>query len=284
MQQFEKNFEKCKLCSSDQISLYYKDFNNITISICEDCGIQFMNPQYSLDYLKEFYSHYTPEGISADELKSRKAWEFNIELFTQYKPSKGRLLDIGCGNGRSLKMALDKGWKPDGYEIDEDLSNRVKNQTGVYVFSGDFTKIKWPQKHYDVVSMNHVIEHLKSPIEYLNTILTTLKDDGILFIAMPNIHSFSSKSKFILEKLKLKRSKIGRYYDTGHHLFYFTPDSINRFLSKNGYEVIETCNCTNSKITKSGFMEEIRRIMYNVFMWKSTFYIVARKKVLCGGP
>ena len=49
----------CPLCESHKISPYHHDYRGNKFFICKSCGIQFLNPQYTDEYLNEFYSEYT---------------------------------------------------------------------------------------------------------------------------------------------------------------------------------------------------------------------------------
>ena len=275
---FDEPVQLCHLCHSSRIRSYFRDESERSIFICEDCGIQFMNPQYSMAYLNEYYSQYTPADTPEDDLRILNAWRPIIELFEHFTGSKGTLLDVGCGSGHSLQAAVEKGWAATGYEIDPELARRVAGKLGVDVHSGDFTQIGWKPAAYDVVSLSHVIEHLKNPIPYFETIRATLKADGVLYLALPNIYSFSSRGKFFLEKLGLKRKNIGRYYDTDHHLFYYGPRSVRRFLHANGFDVVDMCNHNPHEPRSANPFDRINRTLLNRVHYESSFYVIARKR------
>lgn len=41
----------------------------------------------------------------------------------------------------------------------------------------------------------------------------------------------------MLEKLKLRKKNLGKYYNSDHHVFYYNPSSLAKLLKLNGYEV-----------------------------------------------
>jgi len=278
MVKFDPPLDRCDLCESTDISPFYKDYNGISIFICGNCGIQFMNPQYTSEFLKDFYSRYTPDAKPRDERRLTGNWNYCMDLFERHLPGKGSFLDIGCGYGHSLRTAKERSWDAVGYEIDPELAGRVEKAVGARVVSGDFAQFLKQPKSCDLVSMSHVIEHLKSPVSYLKTIRAVLKDGGLLFIAMPNIRSFSSRGKYILEKLRLKTRHVGRYYDTGHHLFYFAPGTISRFLRANGFTLLAMRNCDFDGTGRSRPFRYLRDKILGGWMWKSTFYVLAAKR------
>lgn len=277
MATFDPPLVHCAICGSDDIREYHRDAGDIRIFRCGGCGVQFMNPQYTSRHLADYYSRYTKAEPEWDE--SLGYWHsLYLKILETYVPSKGALLDIGAGKGHLLAAALRNGWDAKGYEIDCDLARELSAKLGTEVQCGDFTGLGWRNGQFDAVVMNHVLEHLKDPASYLQAIRAMLKENGILFLAVPNIHSLSSRTKFLLEKLHVRTRNIGAYYDTGHHLWYFTPGTLTRLLSGFGFDV---------RYMRSGHrVRPNQSRIARFFMWNvternllhSTFLCIAQKR------
>ena len=276
MKEYDPEFKKCKICGSENIHKYHEDFIGNTIFICKDCHVQFMNPQYTDEYLDEYYSRYTREEPEWDEPMAY-AHNYYLELLEKYIPGKGTLLDIGCGRGHLLKQAKKRGWDCIGYDVDCASVDYFSKKLDVKIYCGDFESINWKQDSFDVVSMHHVFEHLKDPIKYLDIIKSILVNGGILFIAIPNIKSLSSILKFKLEKLGIKKKNIAKYYDTSHHLFYFDPKSLSKILSKQGYKILHLRSGHKVSPNQSMLKRYFHRNVMERIPWKSTFLIIAKK-------
>jgi 2-polyprenyl-3-methyl-5-hydroxy-6-metoxy-1,4-benzoquinol methylase len=75
---------------------------------------------------------------------------------------------------------------------------------------------------YDVIILNHVVEHFSDFNDSISKILNHLKYDGLLYIGVPNIENFS-KFEFQIP-----------------HVYYFTINTLNYYTSKLGLEIIDS--------------------------------------------
>jgi SAM-dependent methyltransferase len=277
MDKYDKKLTVCKICGSDNIHKYHEDFNGNVIFICESCKVQFMNPQYSDEYLKEYYSKYTKEEPEWDE-PLNYGHNFHLDLIEKYISHKGSFLDIGSGKGHLLKQAKKRGWECYGYDVDCSSVEYFSKKLGIKIFCGDFEKIKWIPDSFDVISMHHVFEHLKEPISYLNVINSVLVRGGILFIVIPNIKGVSSKLKFKLEKMGIRKTNIGKYYDTSHHLFFYEPKTLSNILLNNGYKILHIRSGHKVRPYQSMLKRYFLRNFSEKIPWKSTFMLIAKKQ------
>ncbi|RPI15528.1 MAG: class I SAM-dependent methyltransferase [Ignavibacteriae bacterium] len=274
---FGKKLDKCILCSSEKIYHYHTDFNGIDIFRCKNCGVQFMNPQYSDVYLSEYYS-----GYSVDEPQWEEpllyCHDYYLSLIEKYV-NKGNLLDVGSGKGYMLAAAKKRGWEAAGYDVDEKWNEKLSRKLDVEIKSGNFLELEW-KTEFNAVVMHHVIEHLKNPLLYIRKIYELLKKDGVLFLALPNINSRSAVFKRTLEKMGIRKKNTGAYYDTGHHMFYFTPGSLRILLEHNGYEVLTTKSGHAARPNQTALKRSFMRNISDRLLWKSTFLMICRKKEL----
>ncbi len=234
-----------------------------------------MNPQYTNEYLANYYSTYIrDESHIAEEL--RKAHTYCLSLVEKCKPEKGKLLDIGSGNGFLINIARDRGWEPIGHEIDCNSAKEVEKKVNIKMLCGEFSDLNIEEK-FDAITMLHVLEHLKQPEKHIQKVSLVMNKGGILFIALPNIHSRSALFKLFLEKIKLKRKNIAAYYDTEHHLFYFSPYSIRNFLEKNGFEIVRIYSGDNIDLSRNAFLNLLDEKILSKLFWHSSMGVIARK-------
>jgi 2-polyprenyl-3-methyl-5-hydroxy-6-metoxy-1,4-benzoquinol methylase len=274
MKKFDEELHSCVLCGSPEIFLYHLISDNINIFKCKNCKTQFMNPQYTDEYLKNYYSSY-----SSDEPKWEEALlycsDYYLSIIEKYIKT-GRLLDIGTGKGYMLSAAKKRKWHAEGYDVDKQWNEMVSKKLNVNLRSGDFNSLNWEAK-FDVVIMHHVIEHLKNPVHYLNKIHELLNKDGILFLVLPNINSRSAVIKRMLEKTGMRKSNIGAYYDAVHHLFYYTPATISRCVEGSGFKVIFKKSGHAARPNQFRLKRFYMRNISDWLLWKSTFLVVCRK-------
>ena len=204
--EFDEKLDKCIACSSHEITDHMIDFRKISISKCNKCGFQFMNPQFTDRYLSEYYSNYM-EDEDFDYWHEALLYghDFYFSLIEKYI-APGKLLDIGCGNGHLLEAAIRRGWSAHGYDVDKESTQAVSDRLGIEVDYGDFFSANLGDG-YDLITMHQVLEHLKKPNEYLNKVYSLIKNDGYLFVAVPNIRSLSNKIKYSFEQKGIKKKQ-----------------------------------------------------------------------------
>jgi 2-polyprenyl-3-methyl-5-hydroxy-6-metoxy-1,4-benzoquinol methylase len=82
--------------------------------------------------------------------------DFDI-LYLPAHPN-GNLLDIGCGSGRFIALMQKLGWQVQGVDFDLQAV-RVATAKGLKVRLGSLSDQMYPDEFFDVLTMNHVIEH-----------------------------------------------------------------------------------------------------------------------------
>jgi 2-polyprenyl-3-methyl-5-hydroxy-6-metoxy-1,4-benzoquinol methylase len=276
MVKYDDKKNNCIICNSNKIKLHLVDHNDNSIYICNDCGFQFMNPQYTDEYLNDYYSDYTNVNDNYWDESAVYGHNFYLSIMERFvKPAK--LLDVGCGNGHLLTAAIKRGWNATGYDVGEESTRELSEKLGINVFSGDFLSIEF-DNNYDLITLHQVMEHLKDPLPYLKKINEILKRGGYLFVAVPNIKSLSHRFKFFIEKTGLKKKRIGKYYDSSHHLLYFELSTMTKLLGSNGFKIIYSRNCHGSKPGQSSIKRFIMRNITDHLFSKSTFLVIAEKQ------
>lgn len=106
---------------------------------------------------------------------------------------RGNLLDIGCGNGEFLSNMRDLGWQVHGVEPDEHAVRFAKEEFNLELHHGTLQSVGFPESSFDVVTMNHVIEHVHDPIALVKECRRVLKRGGRLVVATPNVESIGHR-------------------------------------------------------------------------------------------
>jgi SAM-dependent methyltransferase len=107
-------------------------------------------------------------------------------------PDRGRLLDVGCGNGAFLRAfgAAAPGWRLNGLEVHDRHRAAIESLPGVErLFLGD--DVSGIDGTFDLISIVHVLEHLPSPGAVLRRLWAKLAPGGLLVVQVPDCrHSF----------------------------------------------------------------------------------------------
>lgn len=194
---------------------------------CDGCGFVFLNPRPDQ---KEMERHYPVSGYSLPVLPERPPWALRWRLGQiEARQRRGRLLDVGCGNGLLLLLALQRGW--DGYGIDTSPGGieEVQKWLGDRVALATLLEAGYPPDRFDVVSLFEVLEHLPDPIDHLREIRRILKPGGWVCCSVPNFAS--------LERGLFRKWWAG--LDAPRHFQQFTPESLRSCFEAAGLEVME---------------------------------------------
>lgn len=112
-----------------------------------------------------------------------KRW---VGYTVRFLPSrKGRLLDVGCGNGEFLLSMSKLGWEVKGIEPDM-VSASLARKAGLEVYQGFVESTPLEPDSFDAITLNHVIEHLSHPVETLKKLIDALRPGGLLVSISPN--------------------------------------------------------------------------------------------------
>lgn len=100
----------------------------------------------------------------------------------------GRLLDVGCGNGKFLEVAQKAGWAVQGIDFDPIAVAQARSQ-GLDVRLGGIDQLSEQEQTYDWITCSHVIEHVHAPQALLESMHRLLRSGGTLWLQAPNIDS-----------------------------------------------------------------------------------------------
>jgi len=140
----------------------------------------------------------------------------------------GRLLDVGCGNGRFLVLMRALGWEGSGVEPDP-RSAAIASDHGLEV-APSLGEARRPPGGFDVVTMNHVVEHLDDPVAELREIRRLCAPGGLVGIATPNWAA-------------LTRRLLGRHWyalEPPRHVVLFTARTLRATVEAAGFRVVSS--------------------------------------------
>jgi SAM-dependent methyltransferase len=205
---------------------------------CNICDLIYTSPRPNTDGLKKLYAVSHSEINVNTNMKSSKEKlayctggsyitydrNFTIKLLNHIEKligKKGRILDVGCGEGQIIRLAKENGWEVVGQEFSNDAVKFVRETYGLEVLEGDLRDINLPDEYFDAVVMLNVIEHLTDPLGYLIEIKRILKKGGLLYIGTPNVYHSKVLWPYIPE-----------------HIYHFSNPTLKNILNKAGFGVV----------------------------------------------
>lgn len=140
---------------------------------------------------------------------------------------KGKLLDVGCGDGGFLALMRDAGWEVMGIEPDPRAASFAREKHGIPVIAGTLAEAALSDKSVDVVTLSHVIEHAYDPILVLEGCRRILKPKGKVIIVTPNLAGQGHQM--------FKSSWV--HLDPPRHLYLFSPATLRSSCERAGLKV-----------------------------------------------
>jgi 2-polyprenyl-3-methyl-5-hydroxy-6-metoxy-1,4-benzoquinol methylase len=186
------------------------------------------------DFLDSVYTTYKTEN-SPYSMSMKKS------VMKTFKPfiKGGSALELGCSDGYMTEMISNLVDNLDVYDgcklfLDKAKERAIeKNLLNINFNFSLFENIDTTIK-YDYVIASYILEHVLDPVEIMKKAYNLLKNDGLLFIVVPNANALS-------RQLALH---MGMYHDTkdltendlnhGHRRVYDRVD-LNRDIEKAGF-------------------------------------------------
>lgn len=201
----------CPICKSDRTRVYRTDVTDLEYFVrpprhfvmqkCADCDSEFLVPRPLESELPPFYPsdyHAYNENHSGlarllVHLRARSRARFYSRLIPGGQ--KGRIFDVGTGDCRhfdELRRFLDL--ECAGVEIQPDVAAKGRER-GYDVIEGTLETADLTNHfgRYDIVSMNHVLEHVVEPHVMLERARDLLCPGGYLLGQLPTVTSWENR-------------------------------------------------------------------------------------------
>jgi 2-polyprenyl-3-methyl-5-hydroxy-6-metoxy-1,4-benzoquinol methylase len=150
----------------------------------------------------------------------------------KYIQANKRILDIGTGYGWLVEFLRNKGYEADGVEISDEKRALCKHRCGIKLFSWNFLdntpEVLDKECYYDVICLMQCLEHISSPVEFIERAGRLLKKGGMIYIDVPNYDDY----------LKICLREYENFSYSRQHLSYFTGKMLMECMRRAGYKDI----------------------------------------------
>ena len=209
----------CIICESkDLIDL--KGYESSYLCRCGNCDMVFAR---RIPTFKELDAHYTNYSYNKEVFVSPvtiKRYNEILDSFEKYRKNN-LLLDVGCGVGLFLKVAIDRGWQVYGTEY-SDKAIEICEAKGIKMKQGVLNAQDFGGLQFDVVTSFEVIEHINNPIPEMTNIDALLRPGGLFYCTTPNFNG--------LPRYYLKSDYSIIHYP--EHLSLYTPKTLKYLCNK----------------------------------------------------
>lgn len=198
--EFAYTHQFCPLCKeTNSILLFtkhgYKHWK------CNGCNLIYVNPCIKQEvilekvYGKSVYPFFDSVNSESQKKFDKLRFEKTLRYINSNYNDKKSILDIGCGSGFFLKLALENGFnKIAGVDA---LAESVEYAKKVFeldnIFYGDYHLLRDLKDKFDVISIWELLDHVVHPLELIEIATNLLSENGILVISVRNGYSLAAR-------------------------------------------------------------------------------------------
>lgn len=173
----------------------------------------------------EYKNYHRDSDYQKFEPMFRNIFMKRFNLINKYV-KKGRVLDIGCSIGTMLQIFEENGWQVWGVEPSKSAQSATAK--GYRVIRNYFEKADLPRHYFDLIILNHTLEHMDNPTGVLQKVNILLKKKGIVFVDVPNAGGLSARV-------------LGKYWpflSPEEHKHQFTRKNLEKVFKETGFKIL----------------------------------------------
>lgn len=224
--QFERVYKECPNCLCFQSSLIETESNNKCFSEEYYEKVDTENLGHKFDRVMKMNRNQSDNIRRVERIHHYlKYYQENFQISSQKE-----LLDIGSGTGvfpaKFLELSPD--WDPTVLEPDKIACEHLQKViTKATVIHGFLEPNKFQDNQFDLITLNRCLEHMPNPLEVLKVTHNVLKDNGLIYIEVPDTITLFINDRFD-----------DAFGDA--HLFIFSPESLNFAIKASGFTLLSS--------------------------------------------
>jgi len=196
-------------------------------------------------------------------MKTESYYKKDRNEIIEFIPKKyNKVLEIGCSEG-NFRKNLSPNCEYWGVEADLE-SGEIASKKINKLIKGDFFKIhnQLPDKYFDLVICNDVIEHFEHYNLFFNIIRKKMVDNAFIIGSIPNV-------RYVTNLYNLIFLKDWEYANEGildkTHLRFFTKKTLINTFSKNGFNIIQLDGINKISVSIFSFKSILKKLLTFIF-------------------
>lgn len=207
------------------------------INRCLGCGLVYSSPILDEVGVAALYTHSPHTNVrGGEEGNVRRTFAGYYRLSRPYLPGRERILDVGCDVGLLLAIAGEDGFRElHGVEPNPVAAASARAVPGSRIRETFYEATAFPEAHFDLVTLIHVVDHLVEPNRFLARVRRDLKPGGVALAVVHNVGS-------LLARVLGERFPP---YNVYHH-YFFSKQTLRSMFARAGLEPVwvgSTYNC-----------------------------------------
>lgn len=207
------------------------------INQCLGCGLVYSSPIFDEAGVTALYTHSPHTNVRpGEENNVRNTFQGYYRLARPHLSARDRILDIGCDMGLLLGMAAGDGFAElHGVEPNPMAAAVARAVPRSRIVETFYESTTYPEAHFDLVTLIHVVDHLVEPIRLLTRVHRDLRPGGVVLAVVHNAGS-------LLARVLGERFPP---YNLYHH-YFFTKRTLGLLFARAGLEPVWVGSTSNS--------------------------------------
>lgn len=194
------------------------------------------------------------DSLSGDwDIRYRKKTNYKrrvelIDLVMKDMPKNINILDYGCATGYISSYLAASGHRVTGVDISEEMLDTARKRKGNNPLGLEFVDAKeasfYKDNYFDIIICLNTFEYMDNPEAFLREAYRLLKNQGRLFISIPNTKSIFYHLQHKIYNINKKYTHI-RIIDK---ILYYVPYQKNLLKRENLQETLGDFNFITTKV------------------------------------
>lgn len=233
----------CRLCGGSErqvLATRGRGLQPLTTVVCCGCGLVSHHPLpnpaevetfYATRYRVAYKGGWEPKRKHA--LRALRGAIARADRLARLLPPSAQVLDVGASSGEFTYVMQWAGFHARGIEPNLGYADFARRTYGVAVESVSLDEVRISPASLDLVTLNHVLEHLADPWNALRRIGAWLKPSGLLFIEVPNLSG-------------VRKQATNTFHQA--HIWNFVPETLALIAWQEGFVSISPKNFQSTSI------------------------------------
>jgi len=196
--------------------------------VCDKCDLVQQHP--IPEDVSSFYANYpVHQQRTILQRFARRVLQRQVYHRPRSDAAGKTLIDYGCGDGVYLREMAGRYKSRAGYEPDAAHADQLRISLGLPVYSDIDQMITEWGGQVDVITAHYVMEHVVDLNKTMQTFYKLLKPEGIVHVAVPNVHSWEARLF----------GKLWHGLDPPRHISFPNKKSIQLLAQRSGLALVE---------------------------------------------